>query len=202
LGSSSSASAESAKEDVFDQCGYHQHKQDEQDEANDAHSPAHTAHHVHHSLNLISLFLIVSLSWWPSSFYVVDYGPYLVIGHLVAKTYHVALVIRHNGGHAQLCYSEKLNVGVMPRVSRLIMRRSGHFPVGFSSLPIRLAFEILPMARCTMLGIERLTPVDLVGCHAKLKQGPAHEMASQEQSKADDTRQEAGRTEQFWSCLN
>ena len=79
------------------------------------------------------------------------------VGELVPVAWHVAGRFAIAIGYAKLGDVEKKFVGMMPRVTRLVMR--GRFPAAITrgAAPVRLAFEVLSMTGCAVGLVERRT---------------------------------------------
>src|SRR4051812_39656289 len=89
----------------------------------------------------------------PATFDEGEHGPDLIVGELAAERGHVALIVwRRIGRHeAALRDAEQHGVGVVPRVSLVIMRRRGHAPVWLAPAPVELAFQLCAVACGAML---------------------------------------------------
>ena len=76
------------------------------------------------------------------------------VGELVPVAWHVAGRFAIAIGYAKLGDVEKKFVGMMPRVTRLVMR--GRFPAAITrgAAPVRLAFEVLSMTGCAVGLVE------------------------------------------------
>src|SRR5262249_20008759 len=99
----------------------------------------------------------------PCALDVGEHGPNVGVAKLVLKPRHIAPVAGYQGAGADLCHLEQLLVRVMPGVPGRIVRWRGHSAIREPLPPIRLSFQVGPVAGGTPLTVDGVAARDEPG---------------------------------------
>ncbi len=99
--------------------------------------------------------MVLAQICWPSAFDEGQDRDDFSVGELIPIRRHIAGWFAVAFGYTKLGDIKQEFVGMMPSVSRFVMRRRSSAAVGRGAAPIRFAFKVRAVARCTIGLIER-----------------------------------------------